>query len=120
MSNYIAHAPVIYLSEAFYVIGGQSKGPQLHSTIGRLDTKTLEWTEAGNLVAKRSGHNAIFDGEVLIVVGGAGPLYDDSIMSEVCSVVNGTEMMCESQEPELDGYGYYPELFSVWPAFCKT
>ena len=39
-------------------------------TIGRLDIQTRKWANVGNLVNGRVGHNAIYDGNFFLVVGG--------------------------------------------------
>ena len=71
------------------------------------------WTDAGTLVTGRWHHNAIYDGESLIVVGGRG-----TKKTEVCNLSNGI-FFCVEQNPELEYYYVYPELFLVAENFCK-
>ena len=72
-----------------------------------------EWSGAGYLMEARSGHNAIFDGRFLIVVGG-----DGKKKTEKCSLTNG-EFACTSQAPELNEFVDYPELFLIPFGFCS-
>ena len=72
-----------------------------------------EWSGAGYLVEARSGHNAIFDGRFLIVVGG-----ERRHKTEKCLLTNA-EFVCTSQAPELNEYSDYPELFLVPFGFCS-
>ena len=83
------------------------------STIGRLDIKTRKWTNAGSLVTGRHGHNAIHDGQFVLVVGGSR-----TKKTEKCSIAN-ERVTCASQSPELTDYSYYPELFLVTEGFCE-
>ena len=75
----------------------------------------MNWSKLGDLVNGRRGHNAIYDGSSLIVVGG----YPGSLKTEKCVISNG-HVSCSSQNPELEGNGYYPELFLVPVNYCKT
>ena len=81
-------------------------------TIGRMDDSG-QWTKAGQLNRGRYGHNVIFDGQYIIVVG--GELERDT---ERCQLQNGA-ITCTTQEPKLNYYYLYPELFLVPDAFCK-
>ena len=96
----LSYAPIIYLSDAFYVIGGWSGRKE--STIGRFDLTTRQWTKSGDLVSGRRGHNVIYDGNYLLVIGG-----DGNLMSRKCSIENG-QVACISQTPELNKYSGYP------------
>ena len=58
-------------------------------------------------------HNAIFDGQYVLVVGGGGRK-----KTEKCSISND-QMTCVSQLPELIDYAYYPEVFLVPEDYCK-
>ena len=94
------------------MIGGDSYGSL--STIGRFDLATLKWTNAGDLVSARYGHNVIYDGHYLLVVGGVG-----KTMTEKCSVKTSGEVSCTSQTPQLNGYVLYPEMFIVPGGYCE-
>ena len=81
--------------------------------IARLDGVTYSWTQVGELIQGRHGHNAIVvQGEILVVGG-----YSGSIKTERCIEIDG-QMQCGAQEPELEYYTYYPELFAVPDNFC--
>ena len=57
-------------------------------------------------------HNVIFDGNYFLVIGGS-----DKLMTEKCSYY-GSKMTCQLQEPTLNEYELYPELFLVPADFC--
>ena len=111
-SSYIAYAPVIYVDGAFYVIGGD--GATDKNVIGRLDATTKTWSKSGELIDGRGGHNAIFDGSSILVVGG-----DYDRKTEKCSFSEG-QITCTEQDPELVYYYLYPELFLIPANFCKS
>ena len=91
--------------------GNSDSGSQ--KTIGRLDLKTRKWTNAGELVAERTRHNAIFDGQHVLVLGGT-----EKCKTEKCSIAND-RVTCASQSPELTDYRFYPELFLVPEDYCR-
>ena len=107
---------MVYIGDSFYVIGGEIDDNEIigRRVIGRLDAIRRVWSKSGELISKRSGHNAIYDGSSLIVGGGYG-LYK----TERCVISNG-QATCTDQNPELDYYSFYPELFLVKDNFCKT
>lgn len=107
-------APIVFHSNAFYVVGGLINEYTASSIIGRLDALTLTWTKAGELIHAREGHGAIYNGEKLIVAGG-----ERYFKSESCDVVNGL-VTCTEQEPTLYYYWAYPEMFLVPATFCKN
>ena len=72
------------------------------------------WTKAGELVTGRYGHNAIYDGSTVLVVGGRG-----TFKTEKCTISNN-QMNCNEQNPELTNYYAYPELFTVSADYCKS
>ena len=75
----------------------------------------MEWTKAGELMHAREAHNAIYDGKQIIVVGAEfGP-----IKTEKCTISDG-KVTCTDQEPSLEHYWLYPELFLVSADFCKS
>ena len=113
-SYFISSAPIVHVVGAFYVVGGWSDAPL--STIGRFDMATRTWSNAGDLVTSRNGHNVIYDGNYLLVVGGnRGSV--TPVMAEKCSITNG-QVSCTGQTPQLAAYSYYPELFLVPTGFC--
>ena len=111
--RYIAYAPIVYIRDSFYLIGGNVYGDD-SKTIGRFDATRRVWSNSGELINKRSGNNAIYDGSSLIVIGGNG-----RYKTERCEISNG-KVTCTAQTPELNNYVYYPELFLVQVNFCKT
>ena len=100
--------PILYLEGAYYVFSGLGGD----ETIGRMD-ENGQWTKAGELNQARYGHNVIFDGQYIIVVGGSS-----SKDTERCQLQNDT-ITCTTQDPKLASYYFYPELFLVSDAFCK-
>ena len=61
----------------------------------------------------REGHNVIFDGAQFLVIGG-----DGRYQTEKCTLAND-QMTCAEQNPELNNYVDYPELYLVPSAFCE-
>ena len=112
-NQYIIRAPIVFIRDSFYAIGGYVDGNS-GKTIGRFDATRRVWSKSGELMDGREGHNAIYDGSILIVVGGDG-LYK----TERCEISND-QVTCTLQSPELYRYIYYPELFFVSVNFCKT
>ena len=112
--DHLRQAPIIYVDGAFFVIGGIDSASNYSNNIGRLDEETLSWTKAGTLKSGRYGHNAVFDGSVILVVGGAS-----TQQTEKC-VISCSEVSCTTQSPELTLYVNYPELFLVPSNFCQT
>ena len=115
VNDYIVLAPITYHMNAFYVFGGDVDYKYSTNIIGRLDTLTMTWTKAGDLITQRYGHGAIFNGEVMIIAGGGGGLHK----TESCSIQNGV-VNCIEHAPALNFYAYYPEMLLVDEAFCKN
>ena len=113
VSQYISYAPIVHVSNSFYLFGGNSGATLNEKTIGRFDIETRKWTNVGSLVTGRYGHNAIYDGQYVLIVGGVGIL-----QTEKCTIIN-KRVTCSSQSPELDGYVYYPEVFLVPESYCE-
>ena len=68
----------------------------------------------GELNQGRRGHNAIVvQGEILVV----GGKYETGVKTERCIEADG-QIRCNSQEPELENYEFYPELFAVPDNYC--
>ena len=108
------------MSGSFFLFGGSSDANSYEKTIGRLDITTRKWSNAGSLVTARRGHNAIYDGLNVLVVGGypGGSNYHSSLKIETCKVADN-RVTCTSQVPQLADYYHYPELFLVTKNFCK-
>ena len=99
------------------MIGGYADSQSYSKKIARLDSSSYEWSRAGDLLTGRYGHNAIFNGNDIIVVGGyAGD--DVSVKTEKCKITEGN-VTCVEQDPALVDYAYYPELFRVEDGYCK-
>ena len=96
------------------MIGGYTGSSSYSQTIAKLDTFTYEWSKAGDLIQGRCGHNAIFDGSDIIVVGGDV----GSVKTEKCTIAEG-KVTCVEQDPSLLDYSFYPELFLVEEGYCK-
>ena len=112
-NDYIGYAPIVFIRDSFYLIGGYVDRVD-SNTIGRFDATRRVWSKSGELISGRGSHNAIYDGSSLIVVGGEG-----TQKSERCEISNG-QTTCTAQNPGLSGYELYPELFLVPVNFCKT
>ena len=112
-TTYFYNYAVVHFQEAFIYFGGM--GSSGESLIAKFGTTTRQWSNLGNLVTGRHSHGAIFDGAHFIVIGG----YRDAYTTEKCSL-SGSTMTCKQQEPELNRYQEYPELFLVQDDFCKN
>ena len=96
------------------MIGGQTDKSENDSTIGKLDSNS-NWSKAGELSTGRYGHAAIYDGNFMLVVGG----WNNDYKTEKCAFSSGG-ITCTEQNPSLDYYSDYPELFLVPADFCKS
>ena len=67
---------------------------------------------AGRLNNARYWHGAIVVDDHVLVIGG-----DGNLKSEKCAFDND-EMVCVDQEPKLDFYYKWPELFKVDSDYC--
>ena len=112
-SSYIRAAPLIHVEGVFYVIGGETRSTSYSKTLARLDSISYEWSEAGDLITGRKGHNAIFDGSDIVVVGGYG-----TCKTQKCTIAEN-KVTCTEQDPSLVNYAYYPELFLIEEEYCK-
>ena len=115
VDKFIYRAPIIYVEGFFYVSGGESDAESYVTTIGRLDAITMQWSKAGDLVYARRSHNVIYEGSSLVVVGGL----PDLLRTEKCTISND-QVSCTAQNPSLENYAAYPELFLVPVGYCKT
>ena len=127
-NEYLSNAPILYVYDAFYVIGGRTKvgdAPGVIDEIGRIDPKVGLWSLVGNLQQARKSHNVIFDGQYLVVVGGEPAEDSDEaqFLTERCSFSpeagSETILDCFGQPPLLEGYHTYPELYLVEEDFCQ-
>ena len=107
----ISEYAVVYHDGAFYLFGGWQSDTK--TVIARLDASTTVWSKAGTLVTGRFFHNAVFDGENFLIIGGPG-----SLKTEVCSL-SGQSVTCTETFNSLDDYYAYPELFLVPGDFGK-
>ena len=112
-SSYMYYFPVLFHNDGFLVFGSNAANSN-NKIIGRLDAVTNIWSNVGSLVTPRKGHNAIFTGSEILIVGGAGKR-----KTEKCIESNG-RWTCTEQNPTLEYYSYYPELMMVADDFCKT
>ena len=102
--------------DSFYVFGGHTDIYDYFTTIGKLSA-SLVWSKVGELKNGRFGHNVIFNGSDALVIGGYKG-WQMSVPTEKCKItVNGVD--CTEQNPSLQGYEKYPELFLVELDFCK-
>ena len=117
--DYVVSAPMIYVHGAFFVFGGSIGEDYKSYTIGRLDEQTWTWSKAGNLNSGRCSSNAVFDGSVILVVGGYDSNDRDTLPTEKCDI-SGAELTCTAQSPVLDMYRNFPEVFLVPSDFCQN
>ena len=112
----------MYISDSFFVIGGYPESPKFSNIIARFN-QNKEWAKVGELVQSRRAHNAIFDGENIIVVGGGTGVSlqgtGGRAITEICSF-EGNQISCTTQEPELVDFYGFPELYFVEEDFCKS
>ena len=120
--TFVAQATIIYTQMAFYLIGGSDNNGSFYynpKTIGRMDLDG-QWTRAGELNQPREGHNVIYDGKYLMIIGGEGvSLGVTGYQTEKCLIRKNGSVLCTTQNPILDGYTFYPELLLVSDDFCK-
>ena len=107
----ISFAPIVNVEEAYYVIGGVDFRSNLN-VIARLSLSN-KWSKAGELNTRRYGHGAIFVDGFIMVIGGYG-----DYSTEKCEVKNNG-ITCETQNPVLNNYFLYPELFFVPASYCS-
>ena len=110
---------MLYHQGAFFYFGGEGLLEQ--DVIAKFDETTRQWSHIGYLLSGRNNHGAIFEGNHFLVIG--GDPYEDwhddnSLKTEKCTLT-GSGMICEEQQPELEGYSEYPELFLVPGDYCN-
>ena len=109
---------ILYHDEGFILFGGWSK-PNMVKTVAKL-TINDEWIRLGELKEARQGHSVIFAQGAFLVVGGFADFYNISFLTENCHLDIGDSITCVTQNPQLELYGFYPELFLVSANYCKT
>ena len=108
----ISQAPILYHVDSFYVFGGYDRtNNKLVSAIARFTVSSGKWSKPGELTTKRRNHGAILIDGSFIVIGG---LNDNP--TERCTT--GEKVKCVDQEPLLNNYYSYPELFLVNSNYC--
>ena len=107
---------VVHYEGSFIYFGGWDFWNTDGAVIAKFDSTTRQWSHIGSLREGRTGHGAIFDGTDFLIVGGSDRYY-----TENCSLFdNDSAMGCREQEPILNKYSDYPELFLVPGNFCKN
>ena len=106
----LLHQAVVYAYSSYFYFGGYD-GSDL-SIIARLDGSSYMWSKVGQLNEGRLGHNAIHLNGFFVVVGGYG-----TKNTEKCEYKND-QMVCHSQSPSLNNYGWKPELMIVSLDYC--
>ena len=103
------------MADTFYIFGGDS-GPDIYTAsnkIAAFSTVTKEWKKLGELNQARYGHGVFIQQGDFIVVGGWG-----IFRTERCTL-NQDAIRCTLIDPELEDYGFYPEMMSVMPNYCE-
>ena len=101
------------MSNSFYTFGGYTDN--FSNVIASFDTSTKIWKKLGKLNQARRGHGVIVHQGQFIVVGG----YSGSLGTERC-ILKDNSIRCETVEPKLEQYYWYPEMLSVTDNFCRT
>ena len=105
----------IFHKNGFLIFGSNhGNGNGSNGTIGRLGIETRRWTNVGTMVNARNGHQVIWTGAEIMVVGGGGEQ-----KTEKCVESTG-RWTCTEQKATLDGYWLYPEMMMVPDDFCKS
>ena len=87
----LSQQPVIYIQSVFYIFGGHWYDNKARKEIARLDARTYEWTDVGELIYSRENHSVIFIENSFLIIGGL-----DNIQTEKCYMSSGT-MSCSKQ-----------------------
>ena len=117
VNKYIYRAPIIFISDSFYVVGGFSDISMFDSTIGKLDG-SLNWSKAGELLTGRRSHNIIYNGKFLFIIGGFAGQENVDLKIEKCDFYDD-RILCAEQSLSLYEYYNYPELFLISAGFCR-
>ena len=104
------------MADTFYIFGGDS-GPDTYTpsnTIASFSTVTKEWKKLGELNQARYAHGVFIQQGDFIVIGD----YKGRLRTERCTL-NQDAIRCTLVDPELQDYGFYPEMMSVMPNYCE-
>ena len=116
----ISHASTIYTDDYFYIFGGQSYYSGVPLDIARFHEQKKHWAKVGSLCTARHGHSVIqlespfLESWAFLVVGGKGRK-----RTEMCEWSSDGMLLCSEQNPILNDYDLYPELFVVPHDYCK-
>ena len=105
---------IVALKSSFYTFGGNKSDNKSTSLIAKFDTITEKWKKLGVLNQNRKSHSVFIHQGDFVVVGG---LHYKAISNERCTM-DGDKIMCTEFQPELEGYGYYPQMMSVSQSYC--
>ena len=103
--------PVVALGSSFYIFGGDNGS--ISATIACFSTISKQWSKVGELNDARYAHGVFADADHFVVVGGYG-----SFSTERCYFTNKSQLQCETVNPVVDYYIYYPEMMSVQENYC--
>ena len=113
---------IIYFNDGWLLFGGFIPPTvdtiQNSNVIARLDAGTYSWSQVGELLIARRAHNTIYDGSKFLIIGGIVGETADDVETEQCQFIDN-EISCVLQNPVLNNYQYYPELYLVPADFCQ-
>ena len=104
---------IVPFSSNFLVFGGlypdenSSTGYFATSVVALFDPDLNEWTKMGNLQQPRHGFGMVEIENKFLIMGGHGDL-----RTETCEVT-GEAIECESREPTVNEFRYYPAMMVV-------
>ena len=111
---------MIFYNFKFTIFGGGCLGDSDDTALKSIvtfDLETQQWSKIGEMKQARQGHNMIsHPNGALYVIGGMDPESVDDLYTEKCTYNGSFE--CESQQPVLTSYTYYPELKLVNENYC--
>ena len=101
---------IVAHSDSFILFSGTSGSTYDGNTdkIAKFNPASDQWTKIGNLQQSRRGFGLIKMGKKFIVMGGKF----DGMHAEVCELKNES-IQCNSKEPKLNDFAYYPALMTV-------
>ena len=111
----------MFFENGFYYFGGNS-GDSFGTLekINCLDSKTFLWSTVGALLEKRQKNNVIeVQGQFLIL---GGEIKKDGLLGTVQTekcVFEETKLQCSEQDPLLENYSNFPELFHISEDYCR-
>ena len=111
---------MVLKDNSFYVFGGFDGNlyPNYAKRISKFDMSTLRWSVLGSLNIGRSGHNVIEVDDQFLVIGGEYDSGNCCFVSEKCRFWRG-RVICTTQEPTVEYFGFKVELFLVPDNFGK-